>query len=202
MVEPNPNYTDELRVRDRILSGDSVAADEFFNRHLDSLYEFVHYRVGRDRSLAEDMVQDTMLEAVRSLDRFDGRSTLHTWLCGIAKNKIREWRKKRKPVLVEDLLDESDEAIESILAQIDCEPLPEWALDRRETEELVGATLSSLPPDYRSALVNKYVEGHSVAQIGEALGKGEKAAESVLTRARLAFSRVFQLLSKERGELS
>jgi len=202
MVEPNQDYLAELQLRDRILAGNREAADQFFNRHLDTLYEFVHYRVGADRALAEDLVQDTMLEAVRSLERFDGRSTLHTWLCGIAKNKIREWRKKRRPVLVEDLLDETDEQIDSILEEVDREPLPEWILERRETRELVGATLSSLPPDYRSALVAKYVDGQSVSEIGRELGRGEKAAESVLTRARLAFSRVFQLLSKERGELS
>ena len=202
MVEPNPDYLAELQLRDRIIAGDRGAADQFFNRHLDTLYEFVHYRVGSDRGLAEDLVQDTMLEAVRSLERFDGRSTLHTWLCGIAKNKIRDWRKKRRPVLVEDLLDETDEKIDSILEQVDREPLPQWILERKETRELVGATLSSLPPDYRSALVAKYVDGQSVSEIGTALGRGEKAAESVLTRARLAFTRVFQLLSKERGEPS
>ena len=71
---------------------------------------------------------------------------------------------------------------------MDREPLPDWVLERRETRELVGATLSSLPPDYRSALVAKYVDGQSVSEIGAGLGRGEKAAESVLTRARLAFS--------------
>jgi len=202
MVEPNTEYLEELRLRDRILGGDSEAADHFFQRHLDTLYEFVHYRVGGDRGLAEDLVQDTMLEGVRHLARFDGRSTLHTWLCGIAKNKIREWRKKRRPVPVADLLDETDGEIEAILAEVDREPLPEWVLERSETRELVGATLSSLPPDYRSVLVAKYIDGQSVSEIGRGLGRGEKAAESVLSRARLAFSRVFQLLSKERGELS
>jgi len=176
-------------------------AEEFFRRHLDPLYEFVHYRVGRRQAVAEDVVQETFLTAFQRLSSFDGASSLHTWLCGIARNKIREERRVRKPKPIEDVLQGSDAEIDSILLDIEREPLPEWVLERKETAELVGATLSSLPPDYREALVGKYVDGLSVAEIGGKRGKSEKAAESTLHRARLAFSRVFQLLARERGEL-
>src|SRR4029453_3682012 len=62
-------------------------------------------------------------------------------------------------------------------------------------------TLSPLPPEYAKALVQKYVEGRSVAEMAAIRGKGEKAVESVLTRARTAFARVFELLAKSRGGL-
>ena len=112
---------------------------------------------------------------------------------------IRTHRRKRRPVLVEDLLDEADGEIDAILARVDEEELPEWILERQETQELVGATLSSLPTDYRRALLDKYVERKSVREIAAATGRGENAAESTLHRARLAFARVFQLLAKRRG---
>ena len=198
---PHPSHAGELALRDRILAGDEQAAESFFGRHLDTLYEFVHYRVGGDRALAEDVVQDTMLVALERLSAFDGRSSLHTWLCGIAKNKLRAHRRKRRPVLVEDLLSEADPEIDAILTQIDREPLPDWILERHETQELVGATLSSLPPDYRSVLVDKYLDGLSVKEIATRRGQGSKAAESSLHRARLAFSKVFQLLAGKRGGL-
>ncbi len=155
--------------------------------------------MGRDRALTEDVVQETMLVALERLKAFDGRSSLHTWLCGIAKNKIRAQRRKRRPVLIEDLLDETDPEIDAILAAVDREPLPDWVLERRETQELVGAALASLPPDYRTVLVDKYMEGLSVKEIAERRGKGSKAAESTLQRARIAFSRIFQLLTRRRG---
>ena len=194
MVETNAARLQEVQLRDRILNGDRLAAERFFEEHLDALFEFVHYRVGRDRGLVEDLVQDTMLVAVERLGSFDGRSSLHTWLCGIAKNKIRARRRRQVAVPLEDLLESADPEIESILVAVDSEPLPDWVLERRETEELVGATLSSLPPEYRRALVQKYVEGRSVAEIAADSGRGEKAAESMLHRARLAFAKVFQLL--------
>ena len=198
MQAPQPPH-DDLAVRNRILDGDRIEAEAFYRSHLDTLYEFVHYRVGGNRALAEDVVQDTMLVALERLAAFDGRSSLHTWLCGIAKNKIRAHRRKRRPVLVEDLLEEADPEIDAILAAVDREPLPEWVLERQETQELVGATLSSLPPDYREVLVDKYLEGLSVNEIAARRGKGAKAAESRLQRARVAFGRVFSLLASKRG---
>lgn len=189
----------DLRVRNRILAGDTDAAESFFRLHLDALYEFVHYRVGGDRNLAEDVVQDTFLVALERLAAFDGRSSLHTWLCGIARNKIRAHRRKRRPVLVEDLLEEVDPEIDAILSRVESEALPEWVLERQETQELVGATLSSLPPDYRDVLVGKYLEGRTVAEIAHRRGAGEKALESTLHRARRAFGKVFALLARRRG---
>lgn len=197
-------YSEDIALRDRILAGDPAAAQGFFERHLDRLYEFVHYRVGRAGPggfASEDVVQETLLTALESLQNFDGRSSLHTWLCGIARNKIRSQRRKRRPVPLQDVLADSEEDIDAILAAVEDAPLPEHVLEARETEELVGATLSSLPDEYRDALLAKYVEGASVRAIGDAAGKSEKAAESLLHRARLAFTKVFTLLARRRGGL-
>ena len=195
-------YSEDIALRDRILAGDPSAAEGFFERHLDRVYEFVHYRVGSvgpGGFASEDVVQETFLAALENLQNFDGRSSLYTWLCGIAKNKIRSQRRKRRPVPLQDVLADSEEDIDAILSAIEDMPLPEHVLEARETEELVGATLSSLPDEYRDALLEKYVEGSSVRAIGDAAGKSEKAAESMLHRARLAFTKVFTLLAKRRG---
>jgi RNA polymerase sigma-70 factor (ECF subfamily) len=194
-----PARSPDLVTRDAILAGDRGAAEGFFRHQLGSLYEFVHYRVGGNRALAEDLVQDTFLTALERLAAFDGRASLHTWLCGIAKNKIRAQRRRQRPVLIEDVLAEADPEIEAILMAIDRAPLPDGVLEREETKELVGATLSSLPPDYREALVAKYVDELSTAEIAARAGKNEKAAESTLQRARTAFGKVFTLLARKRG---
>ena len=191
----------DLALRDCILGGDRFAGSRLLTQQLDALHDFVLHRCGRDRALTEDIVQDTMLVAIARLRDFDGRSSLFTWLCGIAKNKLREDGRRRRPVRVEDLLAEADSEIDSILAEIERTPLPEDLIEARETAELVGATLSSLPPDYRSALIEKYVEGATVPQMATRAGRGIKATESTLQRARGAFTRIFCLLAKRRGEL-
>lgn len=191
----------DLDLRDRALKGDRAAAETLFERHADTLYEFVYYRVGRDVGLAEAIVQDTMLTAFQSLAGFEGRSAFHTWLCGIAKNKIRTQKRKKQPIALDDLLDQADAEIDVILMGVESEGIPDHVLERRETRELVGAALSSLPPDYRRALVSKYVDELSVAEIARNEGRGEKAMESLLTRARVAFARVVELIAKKRGGL-
>lgn len=200
MLDATQLHLADQALRDSILSGDRGAAEGLFRREMDAVYEFVHYRVGRQQALAEDVVQETFVTAFERLHTYDARSTLHTWICGIARNKIREHRRKRKTASIDQILEDSDADIDAILVNLEREPLPDWVVEHEETAELVGATLSSLPPDYREALVSKYVDGLSVAQIGGRTGRSEKAAESMLHRARLSFSRVFQLLAGKRGE--
>lgn len=182
-----------------MLSGDREAAAGLFRRHLQGLYEFAHWRVGRDRAAAEDVVQDTFLVALQRLDSFDGRSSLHTWLCGIARNRIRMARRKRAPLALADVLADADPEVFDLLAELESDELPEWALEREETRALVGATLSSLSPDYREALLQKYVEGLSVKDMAARAGRSPKATESRLTRARVAFTRVFTVLNGRAG---
>ena len=190
---------EDLVLRDRVVAGDPDATSALFERHVDALYEFVHYRLGGERSHTEDVVQETFVVALEKLAGFDGRSSLHTWLCGIARNKMRALRRKKRPKPLADVLDEADEEIHDLLLDVERTPLPEWVLEQRETADLVGATLGSLPPDTRELLLEKYVEGLPVAHLAERRGLGLKATESRLHRARLAFSRVFELLVRKRG---
>ncbi len=192
----------ERALCERILRGDRAASEELCRSHADDLYEFVYWRVGRDSALAEDLVQDSFLVALGRIGEFDGRSSLHTWLCGIAKNKAREARRRHRPRLFSDLLDDSSGEIEAILARIEHDELPDDVLEAEETRMLVGATLSSLPPPYKHALLAKYVDGRSVDELARSCGKGLKATESMLHRARLAFARVFELLAKKCGGLA
>lgn len=197
--QPSGARADDLALRDAVVAGVAGAAERLFERHFGALYDFVHYRAGAERSQVEDLVQETFLIAFDRLDRFDGRSSLHSWMCGIAKNKLRALRRRRRPRPIADVLEDVDDDIDSILVDVERTELPDAALERAETAELVGATLSSLPPAYRDALTQKYVDGLSVREIGARSGRSEKATESLLTRARTAFGRVFALLADRGG---
>ena len=72
---------------------------------------------------------------------------------------------------------------------------PEDSLCRKEVTRLVQVALDRLPPRYASALEWKYLEGLSVREIAEKLEVSAKAAESVLTRARIAFRDAFVSLT-------
>jgi len=96
-------HSRDRHLRDRILSGEAAAAEALLAEHLDPVYRFVHWRLGGDVHRVEDLVQDTFLSALEGIDGFDGRSSLHTWLCAIAKNKIRAARRTRAPVSLEEV---------------------------------------------------------------------------------------------------
>jgi RNA polymerase sigma-70 factor (ECF subfamily) len=196
---PHPVPSSDPWLRGELVARAAGSTGRLLEQHLEPLYAFVHFRLGGRREEVEDVVQETFAAALSGIGAFDGRSSLHSWLCGIAKNKIRASRARARPRSLEQALEESDPEIDAILAQVAREPLPEQVLERKETRELVGATLSSLPQDYREALLSKYVEGLSTEELARRAKKSPKAAESTLTRARSAFARVFELLAQRRG---
>lgn len=189
----------EVQLAARVARGDLDAGRELFGRHAEELYRFAHHRLA-DRGAAEDVVQETFLAALDRIGTFDGRGSLSAWLRGIAKHRIADHFRRRPMGLSEALLD-ADGEIDSILARVSREELPDSALEAKETAELVDATLASLPPEYARALVAKYVEGRSTAELAAEGGRTNKAAESLLLRARRAFAEVFELLARRRGGL-
>ncbi len=193
-AEPDPADT---RLLEALRAQRSEGLDQLMEAHADAVYEFILFRVSQRRDVAEDLTQETLLAAVQGVGRFDGRSAIRTWLLGIAKNKIRESRRnadRMRPL--GDILLDADDEIFATLGRIAEEPIPDELLEREETKGMVGATLSSLPESYRTALTERYIEGRSVPETARRQGRGVKAAESTLHRAKRAFAEVFALLNR------
>jgi RNA polymerase sigma-70 factor (ECF subfamily) len=162
-----------------LLAGDQGAFNEFYQRYVPRLFQFISYSANSTKDDAEDILQETLLASVRALPRFKGDSGLYTWLCAIARHKvsdhIQHLRKVRSQVDSDvDVLDNLHEVILS----------PEQTVIHREA---VLQALRSLPAEYRLVLVGKYHEGFSVRDLSQIMGRSEKAVESLLTRAREAF---------------
>ncbi len=186
--------------RRRALRGDEQAIGLLAADMLDPLYRFCFYRVGRNRSLCEEVVQETLIRAIRDLDRYEpdrGRNDIFPWLSGLARNEIRRALAREKSAAsLEALWARMDDDLRRVFAQLESDPLDDEALRREETREMVNATMSQLPTHYREALENKYVVGKSVRDIAAALSMTEKAVESQLTRARRAFRETFLALAR------
>lgn len=165
---------------------------------LGPLYRFCFYRVGRDRHLCEEVVQETLVRALRDLERYDpsrGADNIFPWLTGLARNEIhRCLARECRGVSLETLWARMDRELLAVYARLDAEPFGDEVLRREETRELVNATMAQLPPHYRDALEAKYLNGKSVRDLAALWQLSEKAAESQLTRARNAFRATFQAL--------
>ena len=165
-----------LKGRDR--SAWSAAVD----RHLHEVYGFVFHLVGGDRAVAEDLNQETWLEALDGIDQCDAtRGSFRNWLFGIARRRVALYYRRRalagNPT---SLIDQFGEAAE----WGDISVLPEDVLEQVEQRSVVRAAILRLPDDRREVRLWKYVEGLSVETIAMRMGRTAKAVESLLSRAR------------------
>lgn len=186
--------------RQEALRGDPAAIQRFTAAVLQPLYSFCLYRVGRNQHLCEEVVQETLLRALRDLASYEparSQNNVFPWLTGLARNEIqRVLGKERSAVSLQALWARMDKELLAIFARLEDEPFGQELLQREETRDLVNATMSQLPPHYREALEGKYVDGKSVRTLADRWNVTEKAAESQLTRARKAFRATFLALSR------
>lgn len=172
-----------------MLAGDERAFNSFFAAYFPRVYRFALPRVGGDVEAAKDVVQAALVKAVNNLASFRGEAALFSWICQICRRQIidhmRANRRHSEHVVLIDDSPEVRAALDSIAAPEDEQPLQRC--DSAETRRLVQSVLDRLPPRYGDVLEWKYVEGRSVEEIGELLGVGHTAAQSLLARARTAF---------------
>src|SRR4051794_31708454 len=158
----------------RHVEGDQDAFGELVRRHRDRLWAVALRTLG-DREEAADAVQDALLSAYRSADKFRGDAAVTTWLHRIVVNACldRMRRRQARPTVP---LPETDAGIFAIRGGAP-PPDPDTAL-------AVQAALAQLPADQRTALVLLDMQGYSVAEIAQILGVAEGTVKSRCARGR------------------
>jgi RNA polymerase sigma-70 factor (ECF subfamily) len=185
----------------RMLGGDEGAFDEFFADYFPRLFRFAVLRL-RDQDAAEDLVQNSLISAVRNLGSWRGEATLFTWLCTICRREISAWEKRTSRRVTVPLTEDDPgvrAALESIGAAAEA---PDARLARADTGRIVQLVLDHLPPRYSRALEWKYLEDLSVDDIAARLRCTPKAAESLLTRARDSFRDAFAAVQAAANEVN
>lgn len=184
----------------RAVAGEPAAVQLLADSALLPLFRFCFHRVGGDRHRCEEVVQETLLRALRDLEHYDpvrGNGHIFPWLTGLARNEIsRILGRDKHSVSLEALWGRMDRDLRAIFSRLETEPFPDELLEREETRAVVNATMAQLPQHYRVALEAKYIDGQSMRQMAEKNGGTEKAVESLLTRARQAFRESFLALTR------
>ena len=134
-----------------------------------ALYRFAVVLSG-DPVLAEDLVADSLARAFERWPQVSRADNIHAYVRRMLVNQFLSWR--RRGARVATLAD-----LESLLA-----PVADHAPDTADALALI-AELSALPRQQRAALVLRYYEGMSYAEIAQTLGSGENAARSNVSRA-------------------
>ena len=177
-----------------MLEGDQRAFDDFTDTMIPRLYRFALRRLDGNTDLTRDIVQTTLCKVIAKLDTYRADATFFTWLCSCCRNEIAMHfrRAGSRPEEVE--LEDAGNELHRDGRAADLES-QEARLMQKESASLVHEALDHLPDRYADALQYKYLEGLSVKQIAWRLHLGDKAAESLLTRAREAFRKTYSNLS-------
>jgi RNA polymerase sigma-70 factor (ECF subfamily) len=182
-------------------AGDQRAFDEFFNACAPRLAAFAARRSPLDPQSLEDLVQNTLIKAIRNLGSYRGDAALFTWTAGIALRELSDLLRKaaRRP----GHIGIDDPSLQSILGGMRApesrEPIAE--LEAAGQRASIMSVLASMPENYARALEAKYGDGLSVEAIALELDLSVTAAQSLLARARQSFRDRWQARRARRQRL-
>jgi RNA polymerase sigma-70 factor (ECF subfamily) len=187
----------------RLRAGDEAAFTTLVDRYHASLLRLATALVA-NRAVAEEVVQDTWLGVVRGIERFEGRSSLKTWLFRILVNRARSAGGREHRHATARLAPEPAVPPERFGADGRwADPPAVWAEEAEErlaAEQMAGrvrACLDELPPAQRQVILLRDVEGLPPAEVCTALGISDGNQRVLLHRAR---SRVRRILEREMGK--
>lgn len=166
--------------------GDVEAFGQLYERSVETVYRYLYVRTG-DRQLSEDLTSETFVRALRSIGsfRWQGRDIV-AWFLTIARNLLLDARKSarfRLEVATDELLDDpASPAREPVVGPRHGETPEQVVLRRHHEQELVDA-LRSLTPDQAECVVLRFMEGLSLAECAEVLGRKENAVKQLQLRA-------------------
>ena len=139
----------------------------------------ITYNATGDIPISEDLAQDTFLQAWRKIRSLKEPEKLAAWLCAIARNRVRDWLRRKRTDLNRSASALPDESTTAVF-----EHAPDKRLEQEDETALVWRAIESIPQDYREVLVLYYREQMSTAQLAEVSGLSESGVRQRLSRAR------------------
>lgn len=169
--------------------GDDGAFDVFVERYGRRLFAFGVQMCGHHED-AEDVFQETLLRAFRSLASVRDPGAVRTWLYRVVANQCLMMRRKHRPErnlpldMAVPCLGETKDCVEIPPGLLRAAELPEDAAVRSELREELEAALQALPKTLRIVLLLREMEGLTTQETAEVLNLGESAVKMRLSRAR------------------
>jgi RNA polymerase sigma-70 factor (ECF subfamily) len=175
--------SDETLIK-QIADGNKLAMRALFARHQLRVYRFA-LRIVRDSALAEDVVSEVFVDAWQHAGRYEGRSSVSTWLLGITRHKALTAANRRTTESIDS---------ETAMNVVDPGNTPEAELGQKDTGAVIRRCLASLTPEHAEIIDLVYYQEKSIKEIVEILGIPEN---TVKTRMFYARKRLAALVTAE-----
>ena len=166
----------------RIGEGDRLAMQTLFARHRTPVYRWLLRLVGNE-TLAEDLVSDVFLDVWRQASRFEGRSSVSTWLMAIARFKAISARRRRADA-------ELDDVVESTVA--DTADDPAVVLEKKNRDETLRAALTRLSAEHKEIIDLVYYHEKSVDECAQIIGVPSGTVKTRMFYARRKLAELVQ----------
>ena len=162
------------RVIDACQQGDRDAFHVLFETYKDRVYSIAVYSSGGDRTLAEDVTQQTFLKLFTAIKQFRGDSEFTTWLYRLVVNACMDERRRRRRLLPFG---------EVFTMKLPSEKRPqEKQYGKAEVAQAVRIAIGQLKPKFRLPILLKYIEGLSYEEIAQVMGCSKGTVASRLNR--------------------
>jgi len=192
--------SEEAALVRRVQARDEIAFREIVERYQTKVFSII-YGILRNHNDAEDIAQQVFSKIYFSIQNFDFRSSLLTWIYKITVNECYDYLRKkrvRKLVYESDFTEEDAQRMQNTEAATDQAPAIDTQLARKD---LVIKLLARLSAEDRSLLMLKEVEGHSVEELAQMTGMNENTIKVKLFRARQKLVKAAQRLIRGTGKL-
>lgn len=157
-------------------SGSPTAWSKLYRDHFPMVYRRIRLLTGK-MSLAEELTQETFVQAMLHIARFRENAKFSTWLCGIAYNLVRShWRKVQNTQTAHERLKR--------ISEHDRPDTVDNKLSDRQRVEAIYAALEELPDNLRVVFVLRYFEGMNSAEIADTLELTVNNVDVRVSRAR------------------
>ncbi len=189
MYTPSPNghKINDVDLMARIRAGDKTACAICIEQHAPQIYRLA-LRLTQNEADAEDVMQETFLNAFQAIDSFEGRSTIATWLFRITYNAAMSRLRRTAPIdrSVEDTLDTAEDGALLPTQFFDWCCLPEQDFETAEVKNHLEQAMGQLSTSLRAVFILRELEGLSVQETADALNVSQDVVKTRLHRARLA----------------
>ncbi len=209
--QSGPARADDLHLIERLRRGDEVAFEELVERHHASMLRLARMYAA-DPRVAEEVVQETWIAVLRGLDRFEGRSSLKTWIYSILVNRAKTYAQGESRYVQQESLDEllTDPDETGVAADRFLPPdhpqwpghwaafpaawddLPEARLDSDEIRAVIQAAIDELPDNQREVITLHDTNQLGSDEICNILGITETNQRVLLHRARTRVRRALE----------